>query len=175
MNTFLENSNYKKYALSLTEAEQQEAIYSFSQTNSDLAEHGQVILRMKKMIQNSGSELENKSFDPNSTTLNADLYAFLNSLTNVDYRLTIYITVVSPEDDQSLGTAEVTFLRSVKYGAQYYKNSVNTANRIYPDSEWKFFSDVSLKTDVEFKKKDVILAQYISVPERIYQVAEVTR
>lgn len=179
MNSFLENVNYSSYNLMSSEAQKQAAIHSFSQTESVPNGYGEIIVRLKKIYQNPQWQLDtNLSIVATDT---AGLDSYLDSVTNVDYQLTAYITVVSPEDAQALGTAEVTFFRIIRYEAQYYKTSVTPANRIYPDSAWRFFttSNPSLmnsSTRVTFSANESIIARTPSSTKTIfYQVAEVRR
>jgi|GEM_PF-4737956 len=179
MDDFLYSGSYASYDLMATEAEKQTALHPFPQTSTDPTElsnaFGRVTIRLKKVYQNPVWQLSDTiyTFNPTDT---AALNAFLDSVSDEDYQLTAQITVVSPEDEQAVGTAEVTFLRTVEYQASYYKNSVSAINRIYPNSIWEFFTDPQrISGLVFFSEGDIILAQCSSDAAKVYhyQVAEV--
>lgn len=179
MNQFLDNVNYASYNLMSSEVQKQAAIHTFSQTETVPNGYGQIIIRLKKIFQNPQWQLDTDLYIDATDTVNLDTY--LDSVTNVDYQLTTYITVVAPEDAQALGTAEFAFFRIIRYEAQYYRTSVTPANRIYPDSGWRFFttSNPSLMnstTRVTFAANEDIITRTPSSSKAIfYQVAEVRR
>jgi hypothetical protein len=179
MDGFLYSGSYVSYDLMSTEVEKQVALHPFPQTATNPSSlsnaYGQVTVRLKKVYQNPVWQLSDTiyTFAPTNT---AALNAFLESITDEDYQLTAHITVISPEDEQAVGTAEVTFLRTVEYQASYYKNSVSTINRIYPNTVWEFFTDPQLTSGlVSFTASEIILAQCASSATKAfhYQVAEV--
>lgn len=145
--------------------------------------YGKVIIRLRKIDQNPDVSLDKEFFIQTSDTvaLKVDLDDYLDSVTNVDYQLTANITVVSPEDEQALGTAEVTYFRVKQYEAQYYRTLRVLANRIYPDSNWNFFTTsdptaMNSSTLVTFTVNEEIVTFTPSDNKVIfYTVAEVWR
>jgi len=183
MDSFLDSPSYSSYKLNTEEGVKQAAIHSFSQSEPEINPegYGQVIIRLKKIEQYSDLQLNSEESIEAGDRLSRKgfLDAFLDSVTNVDYKLTAFITVVSPEDAQALGTAEVTFFRILRYEAQYYKNSRLPANRIYPDSSWNFFTvpvvdPMNSDKLVNFTATDRIITYAPSAPKTtFYQIAEV--
>ena len=181
MDSFLDSPSYSPYKLNTEEGVRQAAIHSFAQPSTEINPdgYGQVIIRLKKIEQTPVFPLNtDKSIEAGeSSSRKALLDVFFGSPTYADYKLTAFITVVSLEDAQALGTAEVTFFRILQFEAQYYKNTRTPANLIFPDSNWNFFTDgksMNSGTLVKFTATDSII-RYVPPPPMtsFYQIAEV--
>lgn len=182
MDSFLDSPSYSSYNLNSSEGVKQAAIHSFAQPSTEINPdgYGQVIIRLKKIEQYSDLQLDTgKEIEAGDRLSRKDfLDDFLDSVTYADYQLTAFITVVSPEDAQALGTAEVTFFRILRYEAQYYKNSL-TSERIYPDSNGYFFTtpdkeSMNSGTLVDITATDIIITYAPSSPKTtFYVIAEV--
>lgn len=183
MDSFLDNPSYSSYKLNTEEGVKQAAIHSFTQSEPEINPdgYGQVIIRLKKIEQYSDLQLGSEESIEAGDRLSRKgfLDDFLDSVTYADYQLTAFITVVSPEDAQALGTAEVAFFRILRYEAQYYKNTRTDANRIFPDSNWNFFTtpdkeSMNSVTLVNFTATDRIITYVPSSPmTTFYIIAEV--